>query len=405
MKVVLLLAAGAVWETPALGILNGRRDLVVLKRCVDIADLLAAAASGQADAAVIAIDAPGFDPAAVDQLRAHGVRVVAIVDDDAGATHAGRIGARLRVDVAEIATLPAIITAADEPDPSESPEPAEVGGAGRVVAVWGPLGAPGRTTVAISLAAALGRTARTTLLDVDPNGGTVAQTLGVLDEVSGLLAAARLAGSGLLEEQFASVQRALNEHLTVVTGLPRPDRWPEVRPGTVELLAHTAARHGHVVIDAGSGLEIDEAGGRPGRERVTAAALEVADEIVVVGAADPVGIARLARSMVDLREAHPAGAVRVVVNRMRGSIGWSERDVIQIIEDIADPVEVHFAPDDRLAVDRALVAGRTLFETSPQSQLALALVGVAEALVPGSAPQSGRSPWVRRRRAGKALRR
>ena len=37
----LLLAGGASWETRALAALSGRRDLVVLKRCVDVDDLLA----------------------------------------------------------------------------------------------------------------------------------------------------------------------------------------------------------------------------------------------------------------------------------------------------------------------------------------------------------------------------
>ena len=67
----------------------------------------------------------------------------------------------------------------------------------------------------------------------------------------------------MLEERFASVQRAFDQQFTVVTGLPRPDRWTEVRPGTVELLAETASRHGHVVIDTGFGLDDDDLSGRP----------------------------------------------------------------------------------------------------------------------------------------------
>ena len=38
-----------------------------------------------------------------------------------------------------------------------------------------------------------------TLLDADPYGGAVGQHLAVLDEVSGLLAAARLANAGELD--------------------------------------------------------------------------------------------------------------------------------------------------------------------------------------------------------------
>ena len=78
-----------------------------------------------------------------------------------------------------------------------------------MVAVWGPAGAPGRTTVAAGVAAELARRrVRTVLVDADPYGGAVAQQLGVLDEVSGLLSAARVTAGGMLAERFGSVQRA-----------------------------------------------------------------------------------------------------------------------------------------------------------------------------------------------------
>jgi MinD-like ATPase involved in chromosome partitioning or flagellar assembly len=402
MRVVLLLAAGAGWEGRALSRLSGRRDLVVLKRCVDVDDLLATASSGQADTAVVALEAPGFDLAAVDLLRAHGVRAVAVVPGEGqleqATVRATRIGVRCVV-ADDLADLPEAITSDDPvPAPPVEPPPDEQrrGTPGHVIAVWGPAGAPGRTTVATALAAALARTRRTTLVDADPYGGTVAQVLGILDEVSGLLAAARLAGAGMLEERFASTQRALDGNLTVVTGLPRPDRWTEVRPGTVELLVEAAARHGHVVVDTGFSLDHDDVTGRPGRNQLTLAALEVADEVLVVGTADPVGLSRLARALVDLRESHPTTPTRVLVNRMRPTIGWTERDVTEMLADFARPVGLHFLPDDRATVDRALVTGRTLLETSAESPLALAVAGLADAIAPGAAPRAARRPAARR---------
>jgi MinD-like ATPase involved in chromosome partitioning or flagellar assembly len=397
MKVVLLLAAGAPWETGALRVLTGRRDLVVLKRCVDVDDLLATATSGQADTAVLAIEAPGLDLPAVDHLRSHGVRAVAVVADEAGTVRAGRIG--VRTTVVDVDELPTAISTDHEPEPPPPPAGPPTT-RGRVVAVWGPAGAPGRTTVATALAAALSTHARTTLVDVDPCGGTVAQVLGVLDEVSGLLSAARLAAGGLLEERFSSVQRALDKQLTVVTGLPRPDRWTEVRSGTVELLAETAGRHGHVVLDTGFSLDEDDLSGRPGRHQLTLAALEVADEVLVVGSADPVGLSRLARALVDLGERLPMTATRVVVNRMRPTIGWTERDISHMLADFARPAGLHFLPEDRPTVDRALVTGRTLVETNAESPLAMAVDQLAAVLVPRAAPVEGRR--FRPRTAGRA---
>ena len=78
MICVLLLAAGEPWESPALADLEAHPGVVVLKRCVDVDDLLAAVTSGQADVAVVSLDAPGLDAASVSHLRRHAVRPVAV---------------------------------------------------------------------------------------------------------------------------------------------------------------------------------------------------------------------------------------------------------------------------------------------------------------------------------------
>ena len=424
--VVLVVAAGAAWEPVALGHLNDAAGVVVLKRCVDVDDLLAAASAGQSDAAVLALDAPGLDRAAVDHLLRHGVAPVAVVPsgvpDDAARLRATRIGVRSVLAESDLDVLPSAVEAAARPvpEPEEAvgpdAEPADPSGPpssdaaptpGRVLVVWGPPGAPGRTTIATGLAAELARRRmRTTLVDADPVSASVAQQLGVLDEVSGLLAAARLASTGGLEDGLASTQRALDRHLSVVTGLPRPDRWVEVRPGVVEHLLGLAGAQGHVVVDTGPGLEDERSGDlgtRPSRHQLTLEALDAADEVVVVGAADPVGLSRLARGLVDLRERLPGTPVRVVVNRMRPSLGWSERDVAGMVAGFARHAGLHFVPDDRPTVDRALVTGSTLVGQG-DAPVVRAVAAVADALV-GPGPASAPASRLRRRRAGRGLRR
>ncbi|GAA1971757.1 hypothetical protein GCM10009798_35910 [Nocardioides panacihumi] len=118
--VVLLAAAGAGWEPAALSLLERTADVVVLKRCVDLDDLLAAAASGQADCAVLAADLPGLDATSVDQLRRHGVRAVAVVPagpagDPAGA-RASRAGLSRIVAEDALGRLPDALTSAEQPD-------------------------------------------------------------------------------------------------------------------------------------------------------------------------------------------------------------------------------------------------------------------------------------------------
>ena len=401
MVVVLVLAAGAAWESPALTRLADRADVVVLKRCVDVADLLATAAAGQADVAVVAIDSPGLDRAAVDHLRGHGVRPVAVLsggaDLDPATLRATRIGVRALVGENELDVLADLVAVGEDPDdtlaravaPSVAEEPTPARFPGRVVAVWGPAGAPGRTTIAVGLAGELARDRRTIVVDADPWGGTVAQQLGIVDEVSGLLAATRLVASGQLPERFGGLPRSLDHRLSVVTGLPRADRWVEIRAGVVDHLLDVARSHGHVVVDTGFCLEHDPAtdGGRAGRNTMTLEALEAADDVVVVGNADPVGLARLARGLVELRETTGRADVRVVVNRMRPTLGWAEQDIAGMLGGLARISGLHFLPDDRAAVDRALVSGRSLAEGG-DSAVGRALAGVAAALASDQAANS-----------------
>ena len=54
---VLLAAGGEPWEASALGLLSGGASHV-LKRCVDLTDLLASATTGQVDVAVVSGELP-----------------------------------------------------------------------------------------------------------------------------------------------------------------------------------------------------------------------------------------------------------------------------------------------------------------------------------------------------------
>ncbi|HET8560038.1 MAG TPA: hypothetical protein VFL69_05930 [Marmoricola sp.] len=406
---VLMAAAGASWEVEALGALEAA-GVVVLRRCVDLADLLAVATAGQATVAVVAGDLPGLDADAVGHLRRHDVGVVAVVRGPDEQDRLVRLGAAIAVSSGASAPeelARTVVSAVEDcatgqlrPDPDPDlrpPEPsAPDGGAGRVIAVWGPAGAPGRTTVAVGLAAELATRAPCVLVDADPYGGAVAQTLGILDEVSGLLAAARLANSGSLDAgSFARCRRRVGERLEVLTGLPRADRWVEVRAGVLERVLDLSCDVGDVVVDCGFSLEEDDAAGAfgrsVGRNQLTLDALASADEVVVVGAADPIGLSRLARGLMELRERVRPDRVRVVVNRMRDSLGWRERDILAMVEGYAAAVGVHLLPDDRVAVDRALVVGRTLVEAG-DGMLRRKLAEVVEAAFTGAVarPAKGR---------------
>jgi len=434
VRCVLVLASGARWETEALEVLGAATGLVVLKRCVDVDDLMAAATTGQAEAAVVSAESRGLDTPAVAHLRRHGVVPVAVLADGAREDTADRlagIGVRTVLGTDELATLPQVLGALAEqresaeraaavtpPDPPGDPAVEGVrtgaaeeelpGGPRRVVAVWGPVGSPGRTTVATALAAALARRGRpTVLVDADPHAA-VAQHLGVLDQVSGLLGAVRLAASGTLEGRVTGLCRAITPQLGVMTGLPRADRRREVGVGTVPVVLEQVSEFADVVVDVGWELVAD--GGHRTDGVWGLEVLESADEVVVVGAADPVGLARLARALVELEDVAGRLPLRVVVNRMRGSLGWAESEVAGMVQGFASTGSVHFLPEDRAAVDRALVAGRSVAD-DPGSRLAVGVERLLDALHPGTATgadgRAGRTGrpglrGVRQRRAGTA---
>ena len=104
--------------------------------------------------------------------------------------------------------------------------------------------------------------------------------------------------------------------------------------------------------------------------------LLVADQLEEIGPDD-------ARALVDLREVGVHAPLRVVVNRMRPTLGWTQRDVASMVGRFAESASLHFLPDDRAGVDRALVSGRTLVETAPDGPLPRALQPLADAVLSG----------------------
>jgi MinD-like ATPase involved in chromosome partitioning or flagellar assembly len=260
----------------------------------------------------------------------------------------------------------------------QAEQPAFPQGTGRLIAVWGPTGAPGRTTVAVNLASELSvKRVPTVLADADVYGGTVAQMLGMLDETSGLAAAARSASNGSLDTvTLARHSRSVNPHLLVLTGLSRADRWTELRPAAVESIWSTARSLAPLtVVDAGFCVETDEEISfdslAPRRNGATIATLEEADEVVVVGTADPVGLTRLIRAVHELRAVVPSVNVRVVVNRIRsGPLGGSPGDAAaDALRQYAGIDRAVLLPYDLGATDTAMAHGRSLSEVAKSSKL------------------------------------
>jgi MinD-like ATPase involved in chromosome partitioning or flagellar assembly len=420
---VLTAVTDARWEADLVAALE-RTDLgvAVVRRCVDLADLLATAASGTARAALVSADLRRLDRDVIARLAGAGVAVVGVAtasDPDGerqlrglGVQHVVSAGAA--PDQIAAAVLDAVSAGVPLPrdyaDPRAAmpavpgigrvdPEPEPPAASGRVVAVWGPTGAPGRSTVAVGVAAELAALdVPVVLADADVYGGVVAQLLGVLDEAPGLAAAARVANNGTLDAaRLAAVAREVQPRLRVLTGIARADRWPELRPSAIDaVLATCRALAAVTVVDVGFALEQDEElaydTAAPRRNGATLAVLEAADGVLAVGSGDPVGLQRLVRGLAELREAVPGVSPTVVVNRVRRSaVGREpEREIGAALERFAGVSDARFVPYDREALDAAVAAGRTLVEVAPGSPARLALQQLAASLVGARLPRRRR---------------
>jgi Mrp family chromosome partitioning ATPase len=421
---------GAAWESELVGALD-RADhgVTVVRRCVDVSELLSVAATGTGQAALLSAELRSLDGDAVARLEAAGVAVVGLVEpgDERAADRLRQLGVH-RVLPAD--TEPEAIAAAlreavagaatpgrDVADPRAAlpalgapvaPEDRPVG-RGRVVAVWGPTGAPGRTTVAVGLADEAARLGVSTLLvDADVYGGVIAQMLGLLDESPGLAGAARLAGSGTLDgAALVRLAWSVGPHLRVLTGLARADRWPELRPRAVTAVLDEARRLADLtVVDCSFSLEDDEElsfdTAAPRRNGATLTVLEQADTVLCVGGADPVALQRSIRALGELREVLPDVEPELVVNQVRR--GPVPGDPRQEIADAIGRFTGHdvrfFLPAHRRATDAALAAGRTLAEVAPTSPLRVGLRSLAAQLAEVAEPAAGRRARKRDRAAG-----
>jgi Flp pilus assembly CpaE family ATPase len=410
------------WEADiSAGLSRGEGGITVVRRCVDLGDLLAASAAGLARAVILSADLRRLDHDAVDRLYGAQVAVIGVVgaEGDEAALRLRSLGVRHLLpndassrqvsdaviaavaEVADSAALAGERTAdADPPAPATAIRrpagtgPAAVAGAtsgtGRIVAVWGPAGSPGRSTIAVNLAAELAELGRTTLLvDADSYGGAVGQLLGVLDEAPGVAAACRLANHGRLDRAaLAGVAVQLRPGLRVLTGVTRPERWIELRPAALRIVLDIARSLAEfVVVDCGFCLEQDEEmvydTVAPRRNGATVTALEVADQVIGVTAADPVGLARYVRALPECTALASGRPALTVVNRLRRAVvgpGEPRQEIASALERFAGVSDIHAVPQDCDGLDAALATGRVLAECAPAGPARQAIEALAARL-------------------------
>ena len=379
--------------------------VVAASALADVADDLARSADPTlvgaleaADAVVLEVSRGTLTSPVVALCDRNAVRIIPLSGSPADDRIASAFGLEpaLSRDVAgwEIAER---LAAPPAPSSSEVPdEPGAASGPPRLIAVWGPAGAPGRTTVAIELAVELARGGRHVgLVDADSHAPSIALALGLADEAPGFAAACRQSELGGLDARELTRISAPIGHsgVDVLTGLNRPSRWPELSESRVAGALGTCREWAdHTVVDVAAPLERDEEImsdlDGPRRNAATLSALRSADLVVAVAAADPLGVSRFLRAYPDLRATIGSTPVAVVANRLRpGALGIDARgQVRRTLDRFGGVHDVWFVPTDPRAADAAILAARPIADVAPRSSIPQAVRRfVGEAVAP--APQ------------------
>lgn len=397
-------------ERIVLSALQATDDIMVVERCLSADQLLACAQRGQIDAVLIGADLHRLTDGRLEELARLRVPLVLLAPDPDDACWQSFSGALLPLHADPESVLQALLAVlrGERPGPSvrrpviedvaEATEPVEGSGTAlSTIAVAGGHGSPGRTTVALGLAAALGAVASTVLVDVDLASPSLAACLDA-DPTRNLsmLVYAEPDTPRDWDRAIAQEVQPLHSrspHGVVLCGVPKPEMRSAIPARFAErLVSALQQRYRYVILDVGVGLLGPEA-------VVQRTALALAQQVLVVSAADIAGLwqTRVALGFLQGQCDLPPERIALVINRYdrryhhgRAEIEWA----------LGIPAAA-VVPHDYPAMQRALAAQHPVI-LEHHSKAARALIDLAERvhgdrilLPPEASATTGRrwSPW------------
>lgn len=275
---------------------------LVLKRVADLIDLHSSTAVLRPQMVLVDIDLPGAAASDFGSLAALGCQALAVGagDDSRHRDVAASWGVAL-IDAAP-AALAEQLRRPDHVSPHEPPRRR-----GRVIAVCGPAGAPGVSTVAANLAAEL--PGDPVLIDADPAAAAQAFIFGARAEPSGLLAALARSGAGVIDaDSWRACLVEAPGGVRLATGTADAAALAGFADGLLAVTDASRDTAAATVLDCGSG-ELPGWGSK---------AVADADCVVVVAAPTALGIHRLTRWW-SLHRPVLSGEVVLAWNRVGGS--------------------------------------------------------------------------------------
>ena len=385
-------------------------DLVIVAQCLAADQLAELVQSHQVDAAIVAWTLHRLTDSVVAQLERPGVTLVLLVPDPEDDRWTQRVGPVLSIDAdpqavhdAVLAGRPGIRRVA-HPAPTPQPIPLKLvdrvePSLGGVVAVTGGAGSPGRTTVALNLAAALGAAVPAVLVELDLCAPAVAAYVDA-DPSRNVCTLAHAVGDDphAWGQALVDELQPLNSTATqaqVLCGPPKREMRTSVSAMLVErLIDELAQRYQWVIIDVGPewlGLDVVASAHR--------AALARAEHLMLVCAPDLVGLwhARTALEQLQRLLGVASTQVNLILNRHDPAFHHTRQEVEWHLGAPAAAV----IPLDHRAMQRAIVDQRPVVLDN-SSRAGRALVRLAEGMhagklhLPMQASRHERGPWWRR---------
>ena len=367
---------------------DAAEDVLVVAQCLAADQLLQAVESREVDAVVVAWSLHRLTDAVLEQLDRSGLPVALLVPDPNDQRWRAWRGPVMNV-AADEATIRQALVAARRGEhfisvnrPRTPAQPVIVKDAVSrashspgVIAVAGGAGSPGRTTVAINLAAALGAAVPTVLLEADLCAPTVAAFLD-RDPSRNLCTLAHAvredphAWALALADELQPLCSA-SPQTRVLCGLPKREMRSSIAPAFMErLIVELAAHYRYVVIDVGPdwlGTDVAAANHR--------AALASAQQVLLVSASDLVGLwhTRTALDQLERQLGIERQNVQLVLNRHDARFHHSASEVAW---HLGAPVSA-VIPFDYAAAQRAIAQQRPLIVDS-HSRVSRAVLDLAE---------------------------
>ena len=398
-------------------------ELSVIRRCADVAEVYAAIRAGIASVAVIDTHDPDVDAGMVAEVKQSHAMVILL----AGLTNAAEFKTWGADGVAQPAAPASVVESIHaalrgqgdtDADATHQPAPALVSQTSlqetsektsKLIAVWGTSGAPGRSSVAMMLAASLSEHQATLLIDADTANPSLTTMLSLDSDAVGMGALARLAHRGqLTPAEITRTVTSVGPQWDVIPGLSSPQRFRELSILSLhQILTHAKSCAPLVVVDcaSGSGDPVEGEGERrpTTRDEQVGEVLRMADHVVLVGRGDVLGIERLEHAYAWWKDLALDTPMTFLVNRVSALTAGARpaNAVAQSLTPIAAGQQVWVIPEDqRVAAALLHAAVPTVTKNGAAhtiSRLAAELIGEDEDTSAGPQQKSWKHTLRQRR--------